>query len=81
MADKIGKNDCVVRENRSISEITEFELNLPGGPLNTSSWIENIQISGVRFEFSNSKNLKKPQSVYSIEIVFSVFFLSKLCRK
>ena len=72
MADKIAINSCDLREGRSLkfSEMAELEFNLPEGPLNTPSWIENIQIVGVRFEFSNSKNLEKPS-----------FFLSKLCRK
>ena len=69
VANKIAEiNQCNLRESQcaKIFEIAEFELNLSETPRNTPSWIENFQISRVRFEFSDPKNLKKPQSGYFI---------------
>ena len=55
MADETAENVCDPRHSQCLKvfEIAEFELNLSEGPFITPSWIEDIQICGVKFEISN----------------------------
>ena len=52
---KMKKKNCDLRESQSLNvfEIALFEINLLEGPLKSLYWIDNFQISGIRFKFGN----------------------------